>query len=171
MRLPVDPWRGTDGGEACAQAPDGSRLSGIHDPKLCIEGYLQPVISILRPSLPVAVLIPRIRTINVRLSDDEYSALERFCAASGARSMSDLVRNTMQSLVGGANQKSALASSVDEYSSQVKDLEQKVATLAAEIAWLKAGSRPHHANEPSAGTETPGSNEAVERQPLDELKD
>lgn len=92
----------------------------------------------------MAVLIPRVRTINVRLSEDEFLAIERFCAASGARSISDLVRTAMHSLVMGESRKNSPASSLDEYSMHVKDLEQKVATLAAELALLKAGSYPQN---------------------------
>ena len=93
----------------------------------------------------MAVLIPRIRTINVRLSDEEYLALERFCVASGARSISDLVRNTMNRLVSGANRDDLLASSVNEYSAHVKDLELKISELAAELESLRTGDRPHRA--------------------------
>ena len=49
----------------------------------------------------MTVLIPRIRSINVRLSQEEYLELERFSVASGARSISDLVRSTMNSVVAG----------------------------------------------------------------------
>jgi len=87
----------------------------------------------------MAVLIPRIRSINVRLSEHEFRAIERFCAKSGARSISELVRTTMHGLVTGANEKKPSASSLDEYSIHVKDLERKVAALAAELALLKAG--------------------------------
>jgi len=92
---------------------------------------------------PMAVLMPRIRMINVRLSEEEYVELERFCIASGARSISDLVRSTMHRVVRGGNRDNALASSVNEYSTQVKDLEQRVKELAAELASIKAGKDQH----------------------------
>jgi hypothetical protein len=102
----------------------------------------------------MAVLIPRIRTINVRLSEEEYLELERFCIASGARSISDLVRGTMHSLVTGGNQNNSLALSVNEYSTHVKDLELTVKELAAELASLRAGVRPQVVMGPDAKAET-----------------
>lgn len=88
----------------------------------------------------MAVLIPRIRTIGVRLSEDEYSSLEKFCIESGARSISDLARNAIWSFVNRANQDTALASTVNQNAAQVKDLEEKIAKLSDEIALLKAAS-------------------------------
>ena len=110
----------------------------------------------------MSVLIPRIRTINVRLSEEEYLELERFCVASGARSISDLVRNTMNSLVSSRNQDNVLASSVIEYSTHVKDLELRVKELAEELASFKTGDRPHHANGPDE------TNETAEKRPPDD---
>jgi len=96
----------------------------------------------------MTVLIPRVRTINVRLSEEEYLELERFCVASGARSISDLVRSTMHSLVTGSHQENSLASSVIEYSAHVKELELRVRELAAELESFRTGVQPHHASEP-----------------------
>jgi hypothetical protein len=112
----------------------------------------------------MSVLIPRIRTINVRLSEEEYLELERFCVASGARSISDLVRNTMNSLVTSRSQDNSLASSVIEYSAHVKDLELRVKELAAELESFRTKDRPHHANGPDE------TNEAAEMQPLDDAR-
>ena len=95
----------------------------------------------------MAVLIPRIRTINVRLSEEEYLELERFCVASGARSISDLVRSTMHSLVISRNQDNSLASSVIEYSGHVKDLELRVKELAAELESFRTSGRPHQVDD------------------------
>lgn len=85
----------------------------------------------------MAVLIPRIRTIGVRLSEEEYSTLERFCVESGARSISDLARNAIWNFVNRAHQDNALASAVSTHSAQVKDLEQRLEQLTAEMALLK----------------------------------
>ena len=109
----------------------------------------------------MSVLIPRIRTINVRLSDEEYLELERFCVASGARSISDLVRNTMNSLVTSRNQDNSLASSVIKYSAHVNDLELRVKELAAELESFRTGVQPHHANAPDE------TNATAETRPLD----
>jgi hypothetical protein len=102
----------------------------------------------------MVVLIPRIRTINVRLSEEEYEELERFCVASGARSISDLVRSTMHSVVKSGNRDNSLASSVNEYSTQVRDLELRVKELAAELASFRVGVRPQVVEGPDAKGET-----------------
>lgn len=90
----------------------------------------------------MTVLIPRTRAINVRLSDAEYLELEQFCAASDARSLSDLVRNTLLSLVRGASQEPALASTVSENAEHVKELEQRIERLSAEIAAFRDATQP-----------------------------
>jgi hypothetical protein len=119
----------------------------------------------------MTVLIPRVRTINVRLSEDEFLAIERFCETSGARSISDLVRTAMHSMVTSSNQKSPPASSLDEYSMHVKDLQQKVETLAAELALLKLGNVPPNVDgsydrgEASAGLEVPEQEPPTVRDP------
>jgi hypothetical protein len=77
--------------------------------------------------------------INVRLSEEEYLELERYCVASGARSISDLVRSTMHSVVENENQNNSLALSISEYSTHVRVLEQRVKELAAELASFRAG--------------------------------
>lgn len=91
-------------------------------------------------NLSVSVLIPRIRTIGVRLSEDEYLTLEKFCVESGARSISDLARNAIWSFLNRASQESALASTVNENVAQVKTLQERIARLSEEIALLKAAS-------------------------------
>jgi hypothetical protein len=103
--------------------------------------------ALLTAQSSMAVLIPRIRTINVRLSEEEYLELERFCVASGARSISDLVRSTMHGLVTSRNQDNSLASSVIEYSGHVKDLELRVKELAAELESFRTSDRPHHVDD------------------------
>ncbi len=114
----------------------------------------------------MAVLFPRIRSINVRLSEDEYLALVRLCAASNARSLSEFVRKAVQGLVTGANQENALALSVNEYSAHVRDLEQKLEIIAAELAMLKAGTHPHSIDGTDGSNKTSGSTETPECQPL-----
>lgn len=86
----------------------------------------------------MAVLTPRIRTIGVRLSDDEYAALERFCAESGARSISDLARAAIRSFISFGIQENALASTLNQNVAHVKELQQKIEMLSAEIALLRA---------------------------------
>jgi hypothetical protein len=67
----------------------------------------------------------------------------------------------MHGLVTGTSEKKALASSLDEYSIHMKNLERRVAALAAELALLKAGDAPrtidrtYESNKVSDGVETP----------------
>ncbi len=85
----------------------------------------------------MAVLIPRHRTIGVRLSEEEYEALEKFCAEGGARSISDLARSAIASFLNRARQEKSLTSTVNRHAAQVKDLEQRIERLSAEIALLR----------------------------------
>lgn len=93
----------------------------------------------VRPDCKMRVLVPRVRTLAVRLSEDEYSALERFCLESGARSISHIARTAICNVV---NQKThentlSLAGSVD--ARQLKQLQEKVDRICADIEFLKQG--------------------------------
>lgn len=88
----------------------------------------------------MAVLIPRLRTLGVRLSEDEYLSLEKFCVESGARSISDLARTAIAAFLMHAHQEHGLASIVNQHAVQVKDLEQRIERLTSEIALLKANA-------------------------------
>ena len=84
------------------------------------------------------VLRPRSRIVSIRMSEEEFSTLRRVCVATGARSLSDLAREAMRGLLSGANSGSESETSRIEYSAQMRDLEQKVEKLSAEIALVKA---------------------------------
>lgn len=88
----------------------------------------------------MTVLIPRVRTIGVRLSEEEYFSLERFCVESGARSLSDLARTAICNFVSRGNQESALASTVSQNVAQVRQLQQRIEMLSAEIESFKSRS-------------------------------
>jgi hypothetical protein len=90
----------------------------------------------------MAVLMPRERSISVRLSREEFSALERYCVASGARSISDLARNAICGLLNHAHEESALTVTVHEHSALVKTLQGRIEQLTAEIGLLKTRKRP-----------------------------
>jgi hypothetical protein len=72
------------------------------------------------------------------MSEEEFTTLRRVCVATGARSLSDLAREAMRGLMSGANQGGDGEASRIEYSAQMRDLEQKVERLSAEIALVKA---------------------------------
>jgi hypothetical protein len=98
----------------------------------------------------VPVLVPRIRTIGVRLSEEEHSALEKFCVESGARSISDVARTAICDFVKRAKQRNVLFSAANAHSAQVRDLERKLEQLIAEIALLKGRKTGEGTDEPSS---------------------
>jgi uncharacterized small protein (DUF1192 family) len=110
----------------------------------------------------MAVLVQRIRTLGVRLSEDEYSSLERFCVESGARSISDLARSAICSFMSHGNQQNALAATVNQNVAQVMELQQKIEILAAEIALFKANSTE---KEDDKGREVKGSSSEPQPSP------
>lgn len=67
--------------------------------------------------------------------------MEKYCVASGARSISDLARNAICGLLNRADEQSALVVTVHEHSALVKGLEEKIDQLTAEIGLLKARKR------------------------------
>jgi hypothetical protein len=89
----------------------------------------------------MSVLIPRTRTLGVRLSSEEYAALERWCAENGARSLSDLARNALLNHVNYVSREGLTTASASQHSTKVNQLEEKLETLAAELASLKSGIR------------------------------
>ena len=72
------------------------------------------------------------------MSEEEFSTLRRICIATGARSVSDLAREAMRGLLNGTNQEGGGDAARNEYSAQMRDLEQKIDKLSAEIALFKA---------------------------------
>jgi len=72
------------------------------------------------------------------MSEEEFSTLRRICLATGARSVSDLAREAMRGLLNGTNQEAGSDAARDEYSAQMRELEQRVDKLSAEIEMFKA---------------------------------
>ena len=72
--------------------------------------------------------------ISVRLSEDEYSAMQQLCASTGARSVSDLTRDAMRSLLEGQLRGNASASLIEEFRARLSNLDQKVEELAGRVA-------------------------------------
>ncbi len=67
--------------------------------------------------------------------------MEKYCVASGARSISDLARSAICGLLNHANEENSLVVTVHEHSALVKGLEGKIEQLTAEIGLLKARRR------------------------------
>lgn len=93
----------------------------------------------------MTILDPRTRTIGVRVSDDEYAALERFCVTGGARSISDLARTAIWEFVNRAGRQRSLSSRTIS-SAQIQVLERRIEMLSAEIASLKSDKEPNVAS-------------------------
>ncbi|MGB8260383.1 MAG: hypothetical protein WCE75_08525 [Terracidiphilus sp.] len=82
----------------------------------------------------MTVLKPRSRMISVRLSEEEYTALRRLCVITGARSVSDLTRDAMRVLLSRSQHEDETGSPLEEFRAQMRNLNQKVEQLSAEIA-------------------------------------
>lgn len=79
--------------------------------------------------------------ISVRLSEEEYVALRRLCSITGARSVSDLTRDAMRVLLNGSSKRDeVLGVHVDEFRSQMRNLDRKIEQLAADITSLKSNN-------------------------------
>jgi hypothetical protein len=106
-----------------------------------------------KPATKMSVLIPRTRMLAVRLTVDEYTTLEKFCVQNGARSISDLARNAICSFVNRTDPDSTLLASLNQNSTQVKELQQRLEMLAGELATLKAAMPMHAPKNDGAGEE------------------
>lgn len=93
----------------------------------------------------MTVLKLRTRMISVRLSDDEYSALQTLCLTRGSRSVSDLTRDAVRGLLNRKEGEDLLTERLEELRLQVKGLDQKIEQLALRIdlsrSELNAGQR------------------------------
>jgi hypothetical protein len=75
--------------------------------------------------------------ISIRLSEEEHSALRRLCLVTGARSVSDLARGAMRVLLNDANRGDVPWSYMDEFRTQMRNLDIKIEQLVAEITTFK----------------------------------
>jgi hypothetical protein len=80
----------------------------------------------------------RTRTITIRLSEEEHLALCQLCLTSGARSVSDLMREAMHMVLRGANRDGFLGIYWDDFRSQIRDLDKKIEQLAVDFSSFKA---------------------------------
>jgi len=90
----------------------------------------------------MTVMKPRSRMISVRLSEEEYTALRQLCSLTGARSVSDLTRDAMRTILRGENREGQLGIELDEFRTGMKSLERKVEQLEAKITMFKAEGAP-----------------------------
>ena len=75
----------------------------------------------------------RSRMISVRLSEEEYAALRHLCSLTGARSVSDLTRDAMRSVLKRIDREEPLGGNIEEFRAGMKNLEKKVEQLEAKI--------------------------------------
>jgi hypothetical protein len=85
----------------------------------------------------MTVLKPRSRMISVRLSEEEFAALRHLCSLTGARSVSDLTRGAVHSVLRGVNSEDSLGINLEEFRTGMKNLEEKVEQLEAKITMFK----------------------------------
>lgn len=79
--------------------------------------------------------------ISVRLSEDEYLALRRLCSVTGARSVSDLARDAMHTVLLGANRDTFPVLYIDEFRTLMRNLDSKIEQLAVDFTLLKSGRK------------------------------
>jgi len=81
---------------------------------------------------------PRSRTISIRLSEEEYLTLKHLCVTTGARSVSELARDAMRVVLNGVNRDDVLGLRLDEFRSQLKNLDRKLDKLTEGISSFEA---------------------------------
>ena len=80
----------------------------------------------------MTVLKPRSRMISVRLSEDEYSALQQLCEVTGARSVSDLTRDAVRALMQSTTPPRLSNTDAEEFRAQITRLNRKLEELSAQ---------------------------------------
>jgi hypothetical protein len=76
--------------------------------------------------------------ISVRLSEEEYAALRHLCSLTRARSVSDLTRGAVHSILQGLPRDDSFAGNLEEFRAGIKNLEKKVEQLEAKITMFKS---------------------------------
>lgn len=78
----------------------------------------------------MAVLKPRNRMVNFRLSEAEYEELRNYCLSRGARSLSDFARSAVCHYIGSANGDDKIEDKIGKLNGKVDELDQEVKRLA-----------------------------------------
>ena len=76
----------------------------------------------------------RLKIVSIRLLDEEYTQLLRLCQSSGARSVSDLARDSLFGLMSPASQ---LESRVIKIDSRLVALHKELVALRKEVVALR----------------------------------
>lgn len=85
----------------------------------------------------MTVLKPRSHIISVRVSQEEHSILNAACTITGARSVSDLIRNALQTVLEDVNSQRLPPMANPKNNTRLKSLERKVQELMQEVALLR----------------------------------
>jgi len=80
------------------------------------------------------------------------------------------VRNALNNLVTGVSQDDATASNINEYSVQVKELQEKVERLSGEMAFFKANMQAQGVKAAKAGNDAPAGGGLLEEPPSDRVQ-
>jgi len=72
--------------------------------------------------------------VSVRLSEDEYLALRELCTSTGARSVSDLTRDAMRTLLNGGPREEMLHDRMNEFRDQIHFLGRRIEELVEKFA-------------------------------------
>jgi Arc/MetJ-type ribon-helix-helix transcriptional regulator len=89
----------------------------------------------------MSVFRPRSRIISIRLSEEEYTGLKRLCSDTGARSVSDLAREGMRTLLNETSRADTLGAWTDEFRLQMRSLDRKIEELTAKLLSANSNGR------------------------------
>ena len=83
----------------------------------------------------MSVLKPRNRVLYFRVSEDEFQQFNRICQSTGARSISDLARAAVQTMIheGNHGQSNLVSEKLIALEAIVSDLNQKINQLTSSL--------------------------------------
>jgi hypothetical protein len=97
----------------------------------------------------MAILRPRNRLVYFRVSEDEYERFSLLCESHGSRSISELARSAMQTLIkNGAQPEDRIAEKLSMLEAMVSDLNRNVQQIS-----MSLGKPPVYSAERHGGTE------------------
>ena len=100
----------------------------------------------------MSVSRPRNRLIYFRVSEDEYQKYNHACASTGSRSISELARSAMESIVQHSDKhEDRLTERLSVIETLVSDLNRKVHELSVSISRAVASNAGERENRANAG--------------------
>jgi len=84
----------------------------------------------------MTIVKPQSRSISIRLSEEEYSALKDVCSETEARSISEVTRDAVCSFVDAVH-RGEPKGGISQVQARMKSLEKKIKQLTEEIATFK----------------------------------